>query len=129
MEIFRIIGIGLIVTSLSVLIRQYRPEIAIALPILGVATILFCVAPYLKSTLYMFTDIADKAGVESRYLTVIIKMIGTAYLCQFSAELCRDAGEGSVAGKIEFAGKLMILSLSMPIVYELLELVDKIINF
>ncbi|MBO5364346.1 MAG: stage III sporulation protein AD [Clostridia bacterium] len=129
MEVLRILGIGIVTAVLSLLIKQHRPELAIAIPVLGGAAIFFCTAPYLRGVVKMFENLAEQAGLQNQYLRLILKMIGVAYLCQFSAELCRDAGEISVAGKIELGGKLLILSLSMPIVYQLLGLVEAIINF
>lgn len=129
MDALRIIGIGLLVTTLSLLLRQQRPEYALALPVLGAAGILFCVLPYVKEVLAMFETMASQAGLESRYLRMIIKIIGVAYLCQFGAELCRDAGECSIASKIELGGKVMILALSMPVISSFLDLVSSIIHF
>lgn len=129
MDIIRIIGIGLITALLSLFIKQQRPEFAMMLPMIGTAAILFVIAPYLKEILSMFERIADEAGLESRYLHLVIKIIGVAYLCQFASELCKDAGEGSMASKIELAGKVMILTLSMPVIHQLLDLVGSIIRF
>ncbi len=129
MDVFRVIGIGLLATSLSLLLRQQRPEFALAMPILGAAGILFCVLPYLQEVLVMFETMANQVGLESRYLKMIVKIIGVAYLCQFGAELCRDAGESSIAGKIELGGKVMILALSMPVISGFLDLVSSIIRF
>lgn len=129
MNIIQIIGIGFITTALAVLLKQYRPELAFALPILCSALILLIIAPYLKELLAMLSNIAEKTGIEGTYVKIIIKIIGVAYICQFSAELCKDAGESSVAAKIEFAGKIMIITLSMPIIYKLLEIINRIINY
>ncbi len=129
MELLRILGIGVVTAVLSLLIKQHRPEIAIAIPLLGGIAIFLVVAPYLRGMVEMFENLAQQAGMKNQYLRLILKMIGIAYLCQFSAELCRDAGETSVAGKIELGGKLLILSLSMPIVYQFLGLVESIIHF
>lgn len=129
MEILRIVGIGLIAAILSLLIKQYRPELAVAIPLLGMSAIFFALFPYLKETVDIFRQLGDRIGLESRYLQLMMKIIGIAYLCQFSAELCRDVGEVSIAGKIELAGKLLILSLSMPMVYQFMQLVDAIIHF
>ncbi len=125
----RILGIGMVTAVLSLLVRQHRPELALAIPVLGGTAIFFCVAPYLRTIVEVFENLAEQAGLPNQYLRLILKMIGVAYLCQFSAELCRDAGEASVAGKIELGGKLLILSLSMPIVYQLLGLVEAMIHF
>lgn len=129
MNLIQIIGIGIITAILSLIIKQHRPELAVALPMLGAVAIILCIAPYLKGILTMFEDMANRVGLESRYLHMVIKIIGVAYLCQFASELCKDAGEGSMASKIELAGKVMILTLSMPVIYRLLDLVSDIINF
>lgn len=129
MELLRILGIGVVTAFLSLLIKQHRPEIAIAIPVLGGIAIFLSVAPYLKGMVTLFEELAEVSGIQNRYLRLILKMIGVAYLCEFSAELCRDAGENSVAGKIELGGKLLILSLSVPIVYQFLDLVETMIRF
>ena len=50
-------------------------------------------------------------------------MIGVTYLSEFASSLCRDAGYGAVAGQIELVGKLSVLSIGMPVVLALLELI------
>lgn len=129
MNIFQIIGIGFTVTVLSLLIKQYRPELALFLPILGSLLIIFSISPHIKAVLFMFENIGEQVGIENYYIKTVIKVIGVAYICQFAAEMCKDAGELSIASKIEFGGKILILSLSTPIIYRLLELVKKIIDF
>ena len=129
MELLQIIGIGLVTAIITIIVKQYRPEIAITLPILATCVILSILIPYINSAIYMFEDIAGQAGIESHYIKIVIKIIGVTYICQFSAELCKDAGESALAGRIEFAGKIIVLVISMPIVYQILEVVTKIINF
>lgn len=129
MELLRILGIGIITAVLSLLVKQHRPELAMAIPIAGSIAVFLLVAPYLQGMVEMFENLAEQAGIQNQYLKRILKMIGVGYLCQFSAELCRDAGEATIAGKIELGGKLLILSLSMPIIYQFLGLVESIIYF
>lgn len=128
-NLLRVLGIGVLVTVMTLLLKPHKPELSIALPILGVSAILLCIAPYLKGIFSMFEELAKRGGLESRYLHMVMKIVGVAYLCQFGAELCRDAGETSLASNIELAGKVMILTLSMPAIYRLLDLVSAIINF
>ncbi|MBR5151932.1 MAG: stage III sporulation protein AD [Clostridia bacterium] len=129
MPLFRIIGVILISAVLSLLIKQHRPELAFAIPVLATSVLLFCIFPYVKEILDTFFLMAEQGGLESRYLVIVIKIIGVAYLCQFAAELCRDVGESSMASKIELAGKVGILTLSMPILGHLLDVVSSIVNF
>ena len=59
--------------------------------------------------------------IDSIYLKILMKIIGLAYLCEFSSNLCKDAGYSSIAGQIEMAGKLSILLVSMPVMTALLD--------
>ena len=58
----------------------------------------------------------------------MLKVIGTAYLAQFAADLCRDAGESAVAGKVELAGRVLILALCLPVLMSILEMVGSILS-
>lgn len=129
MLVFKIIGIGICGTVLALTVKQYRPELAIAVPVLSAAAILLLCVPYLSSVLTMFQNIAEESGIDTAYVKIVIKIIGVAYICQFASDICKDAGESSIAGKIELGGKVVIIALSMPIIYGLLELTSKIISF
>lgn len=127
--LFKIIGIGLCGAILSLMVKQHRPEFAIAIPLLTGAVILAICVPYISALLDMFGRIADTAGVRSAHLKIVIKIIGIAYICRFASDICKDAGEGSVSGKIELGGKLLIVTLSMPIIFDLLDIILRILNF
>ncbi len=128
MTIEKIIGIGIVAVVLSVMIKGYRPEVSIGITIVTVAILFIIISPQLKSVMVFFVDIAEKIGVEMQYIIIVIKVIGVAYLTQISAEICKDAGENAIGTKIEFGGKIIIIVLSMPVIFRLLEVVSEIIN-
>ena len=129
MLIYKIIGIGLCAAVLSQLIKQYRPEVAIAIPITATVLIIALCFPHLASLIEIFDDIANQTGINTDHIKIVLKITGVAYICQFASDICRDVGETSIASKIELGGKIIIISLSMPIMYSMLEIVNKIINF
>ena len=128
MTIEKIIGIGIVAVILSVMIKGYRPEISVGITIITVAILFMIVSPQLKCVMVFFVVIAEKIGVEMQYIVVVIKVIGVAYLTQISAEICKDAGENAIGTKIEFGGKIVIIVLSTPVMYRLLEVVSQVIN-
>lgn len=128
MLILKVIGIGITGAILSVLVKQYKPEMAVSIPILTVVAILILCVPYLNTLLTYFNDIADRAGIEVTHIKTVIRIIGVAYVCQFASDICTDAGERAIAGKIELAGRIFIIMISMPIIYNMFELIDKIIS-
>lgn len=58
------------------------------------------------------------------YGEVMLKSLGIALLSQIVADLCRDAGESTVASVVEMAGKAVILLLAFPLVESLLKTVE-----
>ena len=65
--------------------------------------------------------IRDSIQVNPVYLDTLLKMIGIAYVAEFSSGICKDAGYGSVGSQIEMFGKLSILAVSMPVFGALIE--------
>ncbi|MBP2625544.1 MAG: stage sporulation protein [Firmicutes bacterium] len=127
MEIIQIIGLGFVVTLLILIIKQQRPEIAVQLS-LALATIIFLmVLSKINVVLNLFRDMAAKANISSMYLNTILKIIGIAYVTEFGAQVCRDAGEGAVAGKIEFAGKVLVMVMAIPIIALVLDTIVRLI--
>ena len=55
------------------------------------------------------------------FLATILKILGVAYLGEFAAAICQDAGEQAVARKVEFAAKIIIAVLALPIMIAILE--------
>ncbi len=129
MDIFKVVALGIAAAILAVFLKNWRAEISVQISLVAVIIIFFTVLPYLKTVIEMFEDISKRIGLDGKYISLVLKVLGIAYVTQLGAELCRDAGEGAVASKIEFGGKIMIVALSMPVLYSFLEIVEKIVHF
>ncbi|HZK85408.1 MAG TPA: stage III sporulation protein AD [Desulfosporosinus sp.] len=121
MEIWQIVGLALIVTVISIVLKQIRPEIALQLSILAGASIFILVMSKIKVIVDLLQSLADQANISSYYLLIVLKIVGVAYLAEFGAQICRDAGEGALASKIELAAKVSVIGLSIPIIVAITE--------
>lgn len=126
MEILQIVGLGLIATIVIVVLKTQRPEIAIQISIVAAVVIFMLVAGRLTSVIELLNRYTEKANIDMSYLTVLLKIIGIAYIAEFGAEVCKDAGESSIASKIELAGKIVIAALAVPIMTSMLDLIIRI---
>jgi stage III sporulation protein AD len=127
MEIIQIVGLGFVVTLLTLIIRQQKPELAVQLGLTLAVVIFLMVLSKIQVVLNVFQDLADKANISQMYLNTILKIIGIAYITEFGSQVCRDAGEGAVAGKIEFAGKILIMVMAIPIIALVLDTITRLI--
>lgn len=127
MEIIQIVVIGMIAAILAITIKDQSPELAIQISIVTGLIIFLLMITKLNSVLTVLKYFAAKANIDILYFSTILKVIGIAYITEFGAQVCRDAGEGSIASKIEFAGKVLIMVLAVPVLAALLDIIIKII--
>jgi stage III sporulation protein AD len=127
MDIMKIVMVGIIAAILAVLLRDERPEIAFVISIVTGLVIFVFLITKLNSVMTVLKYFAAKANIDVLYFSTILKVIAIAYITEFGAQICRDAGEGAIASKIEFAGKVLIMVIAIPILAALMDIMIKII--
>lgn len=126
-EIIKIIGIALTALIIIILLKQYKPEFAIYISLLTGVLILLLVMDKLQGIIILLQSLANKASINSTFLALLIKITGIAFLAEFAVSICKDSGEAAIASKIEIGSKIIIISMSIPIISSLLEMILKIL--
>lgn len=127
MEIIKIIGIGLIGLIIIIILKQYKPEFTIYVSLITGTLILVLVFDKISGIIDLLSNIANKAEINSGFVTLLIKITGIAFLTEFAVSICKDSGESAIANKIDMGGKVIIISMSVPIISGLLETIVKIL--
>ncbi|MBO5413618.1 MAG: stage III sporulation protein AD [Clostridia bacterium] len=127
MDIIKIIGIGLISLIIIIILKQYRPEFTIYVSIIAGVLIITLSMDKLAGIINILTTLSNNTGINSEYLGILLKITGIAILTEFAVSICNDAGESAIATKIDLGGKIIIISISIPIIVALLELIVKIL--
>ena len=126
MQLLQIVGIGIVATVIIIILRTQKPEIAVQVSIITGIVIFMLLASKLSAVIDLLGSYADRADIKPVYFTTVLKITGIAYIAEFGAEVCRDAGESAIASKIELAGKVTIVVLAVPIITSLLDLIIKV---
>lgn len=127
MEIIKIIGVGLCALIIIIVLKQYKPEFAIYISILAGAIILAMSVANISGVINLMKDISSEANINSQFLGIILKITGIAILTEFAISICKDSGETAIANKIDIGGKVIIITISLPIISSLLETILKIL--
>ncbi len=117
MGALRIAGIAIIAVILIAYLRAQRRDLALLTSIAVGLVIVVASLPYVGRVLALISQLASEAKLNTLYVTTIFKVVGVAYIAGFTAQICRDADEKALADAVEFAGKVIILVLSIPVVY------------
>lgn len=127
-ELVRICGVGIIGGMLAIMLRRERYETALVVTLVTSVIIGGQVVLGVGELLSEINKIIAECGVDIKYFSLCVKAVGLAYVSQLGAEILRDAGEGAIASKVEAAGKISILLLTMPVITSFLRLCLKAVN-
>lgn len=119
MEVIKIVGVSIFSVIMIIILKNYRPEMALVLSIItGIGIMLYAISK-MSSVINVLNDLISKSGVNTDFLLIIIKVIGIAYIVEFGKNVCIDAGQSSIATKLEMAGKVVIVVLTIPLISSL----------
>ena len=126
-DISKIIGIGLVGLIIIVSLKQYKPELAIYVSMAAGVIILVYAIEELTGVINLLQSISNKTYINSSFLKILLKITGITFITEFAVSICSDAGEKAIASKIEIGSKVVIITMSIPIITSLLELVVEIL--
>ena len=125
--IIRVVAVAIVSAIISVLLRQHKPEYSSAVAIACGIVILSMIKDDLAAVVNAVESAVINLDIESTYMSTLIKIIGIAYLTQFGASICEDAGEKAIAMKLELAGMIIIILMTAPIMFAIINLVTGIL--
>ena len=127
MEIIKVVSFALAALFIFMLLGERKKELAVLVAIIAGAIIFLALIDKLSEIINFINTIADKANIDMVYIGIVLKILAIAYLSTFCSEICKDAGATSIASKVEFAGKILILALAIPILMAVLNSILRIL--
>lgn len=127
MEILKVSAFALVATVIIVLIKQEKKEIGVTISILAAASIAIYGITKLEDVTDLIFNLIENSGVNAKYLEIILKVVGIAYIIELTKDVCIDSGERALAGKVEMTGKIMIVGMTIPIITGVIEVINKLL--
>ena len=113
--------------TLAIMVGSMRKDFSIWITIVCGMIIFFFGISKFEYIVVMFQELTDYIGINEVYIKVILKMIGIAYLSEFTASICKDAGQSTIASQVDFFGKMSMIVVSLPVLQSLLETIGELI--
>lgn len=118
---------GLISLIIIVIVKQYRPEFVLYVSLAAGVLILVMIMDKIGAIIDLLTTLSNKTAINNEFLILLIKITGIAFLTEFTVSICKDTGETAIANKVDLGGKVLIISMSIPIIASLLETILKLL--
>ena len=128
MQIFQLVGIAFVTAVAALLLKGTKPELSLAVTIAGSIILMLFAFNLFAGSISIFNKIAQTTGIDSALVIILLKMVGIGYLVEFSAGILNDFGQNSLADKLVFCGKILVLILAIPILESVLKLVERLLG-
>ena len=109
-----IAGVAVLGAFLSLLLRRLSRETAMVCAMAAGTLTLLMTLHTLTDALGTLRSWAANAGMTDASLTQMMRILSTALVIELAAQLCRDAGEDSLAQKTLLAGQWILLGMTVP---------------
>ncbi len=125
MGVFQLCAVALGGLFVVLLLRQYHPVFAVVVS-LAVSVVLLWQAVLLLQQLQQSVG-GMFAWMGGGQFDVVLRVIGVGLIVQTTAELCREAGQPALEGKVVLLGKLLILTSALPLVSQVLGILTELL--
>lgn len=120
-EMIKVGALGIAGVLLAVQFKAQKQEYGILIGFC-ISILIFCYSlRQVEAVLQQFGALQKYLGSAQGYLTILVKVIGITYICEFSAGICKDAGFGAVSDQIEILGKLAVIFAGLPVLFAVIE--------
>ena len=126
MSIKAVFLLALLSVFLCVLLKKYKGEYAVLLSVCVCLIIFFESFSYFEDV-FAFVKNLENESIKGN-IEILIKALLISLVSSFVSDICADAGEKALSGRVELFGKMMILAVSLPLFSELYEIVLKILG-
>lgn len=127
-QIFQLVGVAFVTAVAAILVKSTKPELALVVTIAGSIILLLFALEIFRGSMDIFAEIAEATGLSATIVKTLLKMVGIGYIVEFSAGVLHDFGQDSLADKLIFCGKIVILVLAVPILESVLGLVSDLLG-
>lgn len=115
-------GFAAAAAMIAFTLRAAHREAGAAVAIAAGLMLFFSAVTQLSAAVETIKTLSQKAGVGDGALTLLMKLTGMAYITEFAAQACRDAGEEGLAAKAALCGKMLLMAQTLPLILEIGEM-------
>ena len=124
----KIIVLTIVFAVVILYLKSVNSELAMLATICGGIVLLFYAFSCLSEVFTAIDVMIELSGIDREIYKIIFKITSIGYLFEFGADTVADFGLKSLADKLVFVGKIMIFSISLPIIYAIINLLTGVMQ-
>ena len=125
-SLLKIFAIAISAVVIISIVKAYMPIYTIEVTICASIILLYFFVDGLTYGINYINSLYEDLVYGKSYFPIIIKILAIAYITEFTIALCVDAGEKSIASKVELGGKIAIFLAAIPVFNSILSLLNNL---
>ena len=114
-------------TVIALVVKKNSPEMALLLTVALSMTVLYLAFSAITEITGFLRSLASVSGLSPEVLTIVLKTVGVGVISKLASDICRDAGQASVASGIEFTGSVAAVFIALPLFKTVISMIDSLV--
>ena len=129
MDIFLKVTAAILLSAiLSLVLSKQGADISLLLTIAVSCMILIAALTYIKPILDFSRKLVTIGGIRTELLEILLKVGGIGMISQIAGRICADSGNQSLGKALQIMTIAVILCLSIPVLEEMLSLIETVLT-
>ena len=120
MSFFQLIGVSLGGAVVALLVKQLNPPYALYVSLFVAIFLTFSALSFFSPLVRFAEETANEAGIAP-YAKLILRVVAIGFVTRVACDLCSDAGENAIAGRVELLGKGAVAVAILPVLKTLID--------
>lgn len=108
--------------------KEYKKEFVIYILLCFGCIILFFCLENINSIVSFVNKISSTNLYNIEFIKILLKITGISIILEYTITICKDSGENALASKIDLGGKVILISMSIPIITSTIEVLTSLIS-
>ena len=124
----KIVVLTILFAAIILYLKNTYSELALPATVVAGIIIISYSLNYFSKIFEIINNIIELSGINREIYSIIFKISTIGYLVEFGADTVTDFGLKSLADKLVFVGKIMIFSISLPIIYSIYNILSGLLT-
>lgn len=109
---------------LALWLRPLKAEYSLFLSLGAMLLLVGATLTQLKEVTSLLQRLMEASGLNVVYYKILLKIMGLAWISQLASDICKEAGSPAISKQIDIYGKILILSISLPVFQALVTTIE-----
>ena len=119
---------GIVAALLAALFKNRNQEYSTYIALSAALIITGMIMVRLKTVTDIVRQLGSYIMIDEKYMSILFKLAAVSYISEFASSICGECGHKTLATQIEVAAKIIMLTLTLPVLLTLITTIERFLK-